>query len=177
MIEKSCSRVEALGLTWTVEVVEDTEQDSRRRTRTCSLAGVARRAALETSGSALPGWAVGNGGTVANSYGHAASTQVVAAIADRASLTVWVWRSSAPANKTTARGSARCSGAPEFLAVLEDARVGRERRTEARSDLLEWVDDARSDRPLPLEIKGAYWPHLLTESESVAYDAVLEASS
>ena len=175
MIETHCSRVEALGLSWTVEVVEDTEVDSRRRTRTCSLSGVARRAALETSGSALPGWAVGNGGTVANSYGYSATTQVVAAIADRATLTVWVWRSSAPANKTTARGSALSSGAPECLAVLEDGRVSRERRTEARRDLFEWVAEARSDRHLSLEIKGAYWPHLLTESEAVAYDAVLES--
>lgn len=173
-MEKSCRQIEALGLTWTVEVVEDTEYDSLRRTRVCTLAGVARRAALETSGSSLPGWAIGHGGSVANCYGYSATTQVVAAIADRACLTVWVWRSSAPANKVTSRGAAAASGAPECLADLEDGRVGRARRSEARRELLEWVARERQGRVIPLSVKGAVHPFLLTPSEAVAYDAMLQ---
>jgi hypothetical protein len=170
-------KIQALGLEWTVEVVGDSEVDSRRRTRTCSLSRVAEQAAAATRGNALPGWSVDHGGSVANSYGYSATTQVVAAIADRASLTVWVWRSSAAANKVTLRGAAAASGAPYCVSVLEDGRVADARIREARLALLDWVATARTSESEPLEIKGRLHPHLLSDREAVAYDAILEAAT
>lgn len=83
---------------------------------------------------------------MANAYGYMAFTETIVAVADRATLSIWVSVGNAPANKVTERGAALRSGhgAAKDVAELVNGTVGERRKAQHYANLRSWVHEQQS---------------------------------